>query len=201
MDTSLLEEAINQATARRELLTLTVQEVNTLRNLADAFIFARKGHRSFEAFDCGLRLGVSYMWVVRQIVEQRLIERISADSPTFMQYFNRNMEFVRTGKMVGKNVTWDGVVSAAIEHSLKKEPEIKTIGNVGTTLLWGADQPNVRSGFNQNNPMQYLDVAPLSMSDANLVLLWISRPSGFEEMVLFLARMAEVYYLVRKNND
>lgn len=201
MDVSMLEEAIAQAAERRQSLTLTVQEVNTLRNMADAFIYARRGHRSFDAFDCGIRLAVSYMWVIREVIDQRIIERISADSPTFMQYFNRNMNFVANGVMVGKNVMWDGVISTAIEHSLRKEPEFKLLGNIGTNLMWGADRPSVHSGFNQNNPLHRLDTAPLSMSDANLVLKWISRPSGFEEMVLFLARMAEVYYLVRKSND
>lgn len=201
MDVELLQEAINQASGRRQAITITVQEVNTLRNLADAFIYARKGYRSFDMFDCGLRLATGYMWVVREVIDQRIIEQISADSPTFMQYFNRNMAFVETGVQNGKNVVWDGVINAAIEHSLRKEPEFKLMGNIGTNLMWGADRPNVRSGFNQNNPMHRLNTAPLSMSDANLVLLWISRPSGFEEMVLFLARMAEVYYLVRKSKD
>lgn len=198
MDTAALDEAIVQAADRRRSMSLTVQEVNTLRNLADAFIYARSGYRSFDAFDFGLRLAVNYVWVIREVINQHIIERISADSPTFMQYFNRNMGFIQTGEMVGKNVMWDGVINSAIEHSLRKDPGIKLVGNIGTNMVWGADKVSARSEINQNNPLHRLNTEPLNMSDAELVLKWVARPSGFEEMVLFLARMAEVYYLVRK---
>lgn len=201
MDVELLKEAAECGSSRKHSLALNLQDVNTLRGLADVFIFGRKGNRSFDMFDCGIRLAVDYMWVIREVVDQHILDRIGEECPTFMQYFNRNMDFVQTGVLRGKNVVWDGIISVAIEHSLKKEPEFKLLGNIGTNLMWSADRASDRSGFSKNEPMHRLNTAPLSMSDANLVLLWISRPSGFEEMVLFLARMAEVYYLVRKSKD
>lgn len=200
MDISALEEMLAHAESFRDKDKLTVQEVNTLRTLADMIIYDKPNVRSFDAFDVGLRFAVHYMWVIRQLVDQRILERISTTSPVFFDYFNRNMRFVQTGKLVGKNSVWDGMIVNAIKSSLH-EQEDKPRGNIGASLLWSSETRDPRGSITENNTMRVMETAPLNMSDPDLVLRWITHVSGFEEMMLFIARMAEIYYLVLNKKD
>ena len=200
MDINALEEMLAHAETFREKDRLTVQEVNTLRTLADLIIYNRPAAKSFDAFDVGMRFAVHYMWVIRQLVDQRILERISTTSPVFFDYFNRNMKFVLTGRLVGKNTVWDGVIVKAIESSLH-EREDKPRGNIGASLLWSSEVRDPRSSITENNAMRVMETSPLNMSDPDLVLRWITHVSGFEEMMLFIARMAEIYYLVLNKKD
>ena len=140
------------------------------------------------------------MWVIRQLVDQRILERISTTSPVFFDYFNRNMRFIQTGKLVGKNSVWDGMIVNAIKSSLH-EQEDKPRGNIGASLLWSSETRDPRGSITENNTMRVMETAPLNMSDPDLVLRWITHVSGFEEMMLFIARMAEIYYLVLNKKD
>lgn len=200
MDISALEEMLAHAESFRDKDKLTVQEVNTLRTLADMILYDKPNVRSFDAFDVGLRFAVHYMWVIRQLVDQRILERISTTSPVFFDYFNRNMRFVQTGKLVGKNSVWDGMIVNAIKSSLH-EQEDKPRGNIGASLLWSSETRDPRGSITENNTMRVMETAPLNMSDPDLVLRWITHVSGFEEMMLFIARMAEIYYLVLNKKD
>lgn len=200
MDISALEEMLAHAESFRDKDKLTVQEVNTLRTLADMIIYDKPNVRSFDAFDVGLRFAVHYMWVIRQLVDQRILERISTTSPVFFDYFNRNMRFVQTGKLVGKNSVWDGMIVNAIKSSLH-EQEDKPRGNIGASLLWSSETRDPRGSITENNTMRVMETSPLNMSDPDLVLRWITHVSGFEEMMLFIARMAEIYYLVLNKKD
>ena len=179
---------------------LTQFEVNSLRQLADLLIYKPREAKSFDVFDMGLRISIHYMWVVREIVNQNIIERICTSSRTVQDYFNRNMRFVETGETNGKNVIWDGMIVAAIKNGLR-EPGANLVGNIGTTLLWDNRSPDPRAGISDKNTFRPLYTAPLCMSDAALALRWISRTSGFEEMMLFIARIAEIYFLVREKHD
>lgn len=200
MDISALEEMLVHAESFRDKDKLTVQEVNTLRTLADMILYDKPNVRSFDAFDVGLRFAVHYMWVIRQLVDQRILERISTTSPVFFDYFNRNMRFIQTGKLVGKNSVWDGMIVNAIKSSLH-EQEDKPRGNIGASLLWSSETRDPRGSITENNTMRVMETAPLNMSDPDLVLRWITHVSGFEEMMLFIARMAEIYYLVLNKKD
>lgn len=200
MDISALEEMLAHAESFRDKDKLTIQEVNTLRTLADMIIYDKPNVRSFDAFDVGLRFAVHYMWVIRQLVDQRILERISTTSPVFFDYFNRNMRFIQTGKLVGKNSVWDGMIVNAIKSSLH-EQEDKPRGNIGASLLWSSETRDPRGSITENNTMRVMETAPLNMSDPDLVLRWITHVSGFEEMMLFIARMAEIYYLVLNKKD
>lgn len=200
MDISALEEMLAHAESFRDKDKLTVQEVNTLRTLADMILYDKPNVRSFDAFDVGLRFAVHYMWVIRQLVDQRILERISTTSPVFFDYFNRNMRFIQTGKLVGKNSVWDGMIVNAIKSSLH-EQEDKPRGNIGASLLWSSETRDPRGSITENNTMRVMETAPLNMSDPDLVLRWITHVSGFEEMMLFIARMAEIYYLVLNKKD
>ncbi|MGL5648918.1 MAG: hypothetical protein ACRDDY_13805 [Clostridium sp.] len=172
---------------------LTIQDVNTARSVADLFIYGRDKHRTYDAFDMGIRVAVRYMHTVRRVHHKRLLEDMGASSGTLYDYFNRAMQFVETGKAPGRAVTWDGVVAAAIRNNAEVT-KFNVVGNIGTAVTIGASRIDPRITASRSNLIKPLYTAPLSMNDAQLIFKWVSHPGGFVEMLLFVARMVEICF-------
>lgn len=172
---------------------LTVQDVNTARSVADYFLYRRDRHRTFDAFDMGIRVAMRYMHTVRRVHKYRLLEKMGASSSTLYDYYNRAMSFVETGKAPGSSIAWDGMIAAAIKNNAAVE-KYNVTGNIGTALSVDASRVNPRTITSRSNLLKPLYTAPLSMKDEQLISKWVSHPGGFVEMLLFVARMVEICF-------
>lgn len=199
MNLNEIVSAIESMSGERDYNVYTVQDVNVCRSVADYFIYGNVNYKSFDAFDMGIRIAVKYISVIRNVIDRRIVESLGASAHTFYDYFNRNMDFVDTGKSTGRNVVWDGIIANSIRDNLKTT-KVKLAGNIGTTVMATATQSDPSITPSGSSMLKQLNTKPLSMTDTQLVMRWIEWPGGLVEMLMFIARMVELSFHFREKN-
>lgn len=175
-------------------------DVADLRTLAD--ITAQGGLRtqSWQHVNRMLSFVAKYAWVTRTLSRGDWVRYTEGSADTIVRYFNDAVEFVVSGKRLISIEGWDAIVRETIARDFKNVQPSAIRGNIGTMILSAAGGSQKHT-FTKTGNDQIINSALLSFVEKDIILMWSMRPNGLEDMVLTLARLAEILYILQADGD
>lgn len=174
-------------------------DVADLRALADLTAQGGLRTQSWQHIDRMLSFVANYTWVVRALSRGEWVRYTEGSADTIVRYFNEAVDFIITGKRTISIQGWDAIVRDSIARDFKNIGPSATRGNIGTMILTATGSVPKQTLQRSGND-QIINRALLDFVEKEIILMWSMRPNGLEDMVLTLARLAEILYALQEEN-
>lgn len=176
-------------------------DVADLRTLADFTVQGGLRTRAWEHVNRMLAFSVKYAWIMRSLSSGDWVRYTDGGADTVVRYFNDAVKFIATGKRDVNVITWDAIVRESIARDFHKREPNRIAANIGSVILTANGMDQHKAGKSLAVGNHFINRALLDYTEKDIILMWSARTNGLEDMVITLARLAEVVYALQDGDD
>lgn len=184
--------------ASKRLLTKT--DVEMLRRLADLAKGNSIRTKQFEFLDACITSAAKTVWVLRELSKGDWAKYTVGSADTIVRYVNETVGFILGEPRVISAMSWEALIGEAIAADVAGM-EKRLSGNIGATILSVNDMGKYNNGQRGTSSGHLVRRDLLSLTECRIISMWTMRPNGVDDMIISLARCAEVIFAFQEDDD
>lgn len=179
---------------------LSKNDVEMLRRLADLAKGNSIRTRRFEFLDACLTTAARNIWLLRELSKGDWAKYTIGSADTIVRYVNETIGFILGEPRVISAHSWEAIIAEAIATDVVGHEKVLS-GNIGAAIITANDMGKYNNGQRGTSSGHVVRRDLLSHTESSIISMWTMRPNGVDDMIISLARCAEVIYTFQEKDD